>query len=230
LQQANLTLADLTGAEFYEALVEGTNFCEAKGLAEAKNLHTTRCSNVEYFEFVDRHWLEKRVSWEQLRVLGRLPLFGASWAALVAIPFFYYALDLYNRKVDLLRVWAEEQIVSGTDHNILAHAVLQHLHRELIPSLSLLTFFSTIFLVFGSTTFALFCPSRVKEFSLDQWRDQLGHSLIYYWPLAWRHRWLRVACVCCYAIGGVGAVWVLANKLLNVFWYIVQNASASWSR
>jgi hypothetical protein len=56
---------------------------------------------------------------------------------------------------------------------------------------------STILLAVGSTLYTFFCPSRIKEFSCDQWCDQLGHSLLHYWPLAWKHRYIRLTCAAC---------------------------------
>jgi hypothetical protein len=61
------------------------------------------------------------------------------------------------------------------------------------------------------------------QFNRDQWRDQLGHSLIHYLPLSWQHRWTRIVCLLLYAIGGAGVLVVLASKLWNVFWFIIAN-------
>ena len=71
-----------------------------------------------------------------------------------------------------------------------------------IPNQSMLIIFSTVLLASGATLYTFFCPSRVKEFSRDQWCDQLGRHLIHYWPLAWKWRYVRVVCALCYFFGG----------------------------
>jgi hypothetical protein len=38
--------------------------------------------------------------------MGRLPLFGASYTALILIPIALYGLALYNDNIDLMRAWA----------------------------------------------------------------------------------------------------------------------------
>ncbi len=64
-----------------------------------------------------------------------------------------------------------------------------------------------------SRCYKLACPSRVKSFSLDQWCDEHGHSLVHYWADAWQMRPLRLACVAMYLLGGLGAFYVLLTKL-----------------
>lgn len=119
--------------------------------------------------------------------MGRLPLFGVSYTVLILIPILFYSLALYNDKVELIRAWAEH-IVVLPDSTLprLAPFVLERLHPCPIPSLSFLLLVSTVLLAVGSTLYTFFCPSRVKEFGRDQWCDQLGHSLLHYWPLAWK--------------------------------------------
>jgi hypothetical protein len=66
----------------------------------------------------------------------------------------------------------------GGPYGVGAKVILDHLHREPIPSLSLLLLISTLLLGIGATIFTLACPPRIREFNRDQWRDQLGHSLL----------------------------------------------------
>jgi uncharacterized protein YjbI with pentapeptide repeats len=229
LEDANLTDANLDRADFFELHADLADFTHVRGLTRAVNLHTVRLSpntvrDVRNFETVLVPFLEKTFSWERIRFLGRLSLFGASYSALVAIPFLYYLFDIFNRKVDVIRAWATQEVADNGVYGTAAQAVLNHLHREQVPTLSLLLLISTILLGIGATIFALLCPTRVREFSRDQWCDQFGHSLVHYWPLAWRHRRLRVLCIVLYAVGGAGVVAVLVSKLWNVFWFIVENS------
>ena len=83
--------------------------------------------------------------------------------------------------------------------------LLEHLQpKRRIRDLSLVLLVSTVLLAIASTLYTFFSPSRIKEFSRDQWCDQLGRSLLHYWPLAWQHRWMRLICFACYTLGGIG--------------------------
>ena len=187
-------------------------------------------NDASCFETCYRPWPERWLDWERLRVVGRLPVFGISYTALILIPLVFYGLALYNDKIELVRTWAE-QVVALPHHPLqpLAPSVLERLHPHPVPSLSLVLLASTILLAAGSTLYTFFCPSRVKEFSRDQWCDQLGRSLLHYWPLAWKYRAIRLACAACYALGGLGAAWVLGNKLWHTALFILQHSAVPWS-
>ena len=83
-------------------------------------------------------------------------------------------------------------------------------------------------LAMGSTLFTFFCPSRIKEFSRDQWCDQLGRSLLHYWPFAWEYRWIRFLCAACYALGGAGALWVIGTKVWHTAQFILKHSELPW--
>jgi hypothetical protein len=87
---------------------------------------------------------------------------------------------------------------------------------------------STGLLAVASTLYTFFAPSRIKEFSRDQWCDQLGRPLLHYWPLAWKHRYIRLICAACYALGGGGALWVLGTKVGHTGWFIWRHSTWSW--
>lgn len=172
--------------------------------------------------------MDRWLDWQTVRIAGRLPVFGASYSALVAIPLFFYLLEIYNDKIALLRNWAGQTSARRTaaDYYI-ASAILERMHPLPVPALSALLLISTMSLAIGATIYALACPSRVKEFSLDQWRYQLGLSAVHYLADAWRRRIWRVAAFIFYLVGGVGAMIVLGSKLFNVAEFLLRNHS--WS-
>jgi uncharacterized protein YjbI with pentapeptide repeats len=172
---------------------------------------TDHTNDALYFETCIRSRPERWLDWECLRIVGRLPLFGASYTALILIPIIFYGLALYNNQVELVRRWAMEvrrwaeqtptlPVDSARLLEWLMDLVLWHLHPHPVPQQSFWLLFSTILLAVGSTLYTFFCPSRVKEFSRDQWCDQLGRSLVHYWPLAWKHRIIRLVCAGCYIV------------------------------
>jgi uncharacterized protein YjbI with pentapeptide repeats len=224
---ANMCGADISHADFYEASLADARMEHLRGAPAARNLLTTRIERpVHYFESAVLSPVDRWLDWETVRIAGRLPLFGASYSALIAIPLFFYGLKIYNDKIALLRHWAE-QTRSGTADYQMAQTVLDQLHPLPVPALSALLLLSTMCLAIGSTIYALACPSRVKEFSRDQWKYQLGLSIVHYLADAWRGRVWRVAAFVFYFIGGAGAAIVLVSKLVNVARFLLGNQA--WS-
>jgi Pentapeptide repeats (8 copies) len=237
LREADLRRTDLRGANLREALLAGANMRDVWGAYWAHGLEATRftptsgrgSSDAFYFETCIRFWPERWLDWERLRLWGRLPLFGPSYSALILILIIFYGLDLYNDYVKLVRAWAE-QVRAQPDLSLhrLAVLVLERLQQRPIPQQSLQLFFSTILLAVGSTLYTLKCPSRIKEFSQDQWCDQLGHSLVHYWPLAWQYRYIRLVCAACYVLGSAGALWVLLTKVCWGLRFILKYSPYPW--
>jgi hypothetical protein len=231
LSEANLSRADLSKANLSEADLSEAVLDSVQGAHHAHGLETAWLNrgDVRYFETCNRSWPEHVFDWERLRIVGRLPLFGISYTALILIPIVFYGLALYNDKVELIRAWAD-QVIASPDHpwQRLAPLVLERLHPRPIPHQSLLLLISTVLLAAGSTLYTFFSPSRIKEFSRDQWCDQLGRSLLHYWPLAWKHRYIRLICAACYALGGAGALWVLGTKVWHTAVFIWENSTWAW--
>ena len=227
--RANLGGADISDADFYETILTDARMERVRGAPAARNLLTTRIERpVYYFESAILSPLDRWLDWQTVRIAGRLPVFGASYSALVAIPLFFYLLEIYNDKVALLRIWAGQTSARGAaaDYYI-ASAILERLHPLPVPALSALLLISTIFLAIDATIYALACPSRVKEFSLDQWKYQLGLSAVHYLADVWRRRNWRVAAFVFYLFGGVGAMIVLGSELFSVAEFLLRNHS--WS-
>jgi len=225
LKESIFDNSNLSNADFYEANITLVNFKNARGLANAKNLDKSHVDkeNVKYFDFCIREFYEKWCDWEKLRIFGKLPLFGASYAALIFIPLFFYFLAIYNDKVDIVEVWAKQSLTINHSDS-LALLLIDRLHPLLVPNLSLVLLLSTLCLAIASSIYALVCPSRIKEFSKDQWTDQLGHSLVHYWALSWKYRKTRLTCLFFYIFGGIGVLWVIGNKVFNAAVFIFNNS------
>jgi hypothetical protein len=133
------------------------------------------------FESVKRTFCELWLNWEIIRLAGRLPLFAASYLALILIPLFFYGLAFYNSKVDLMLTWADTVAKSDPNYDF-AKLILETLRQQPTPSQSLFFVVSTAVLAFAATIYTFACPSRIKEFTEDVWVHQLGHRLVHYWP------------------------------------------------
>jgi uncharacterized protein YjbI with pentapeptide repeats len=244
---ADLTRADLRGAELHKADLFEANLANAdlsgvRGAERVYHLETVRFISTEdtqradfrndarYFETCYRPWPERGLDWERLRVVGRLPLFGLSYTTLIVILTVFYGLARYDEVITRVHAWAE-QTAPSTDHpllHMLASLLKDHVHSPRVPDLSLWLLVSTSLLVVASTLYTVACPSRIKEFSRDQWCDQLNRPLLHYWAKAWKYRYVRLICAACYALGAFTALWVLGNKVWEVGRYIWKYAVGSW--
>jgi len=205
----------INGADFNEAMLNGASLEHIKGASLARNLLTTDIgSGVRYFETAVRHWPERLLDWETIRIFGRLPIFGASYTGVILIPAYVYFLQIYNDKVEAARAWITHAVGTSTGLSATAaNAVLDHMRSEPVPDSFFWLFLSTFCLAVAATIYAFACPSRIKEFSRDQWCDELGRSLVHYWSAAWKGRTVRLACAALYAVGAAGAALALAPKL-----------------
>lgn len=231
LRESIFDNSNLSGVDFYEANITLANFKNARGLVKTINFDKAHVDkeegNVKYFDYCVRDWQEEWCDWEKLRIFGKLPLFGASYATLIFIPLFFYFLAIYNDKVDIVKVWAKQSLtINHSDP--LALLLIDRLHPLLVSNLSLVLLLSTLCLAIASSIYALVCPSRIKEFSKDQWTDQLGHSLVHYWALSWKYRKTRLTCLFFYVSGGIGVLWVIGNKVFNAAVFIFNNSQMTF--
>jgi hypothetical protein len=111
LSQADLSQANVSWANLREASLSDANLTRLKGAPNAHHLETVKLdSDARYFHTCDRTRLDRLLDWERLRIMGRLPLFGASYTALILIPLVFYVFALYNNNVDTMRNMVEEII------------------------------------------------------------------------------------------------------------------------
>jgi hypothetical protein len=220
---AQLDQANFHGASLLESRVDGASFDKASGLQRSLHLETVRIEELlpKYLETAVLPSIDRVLSWDRLRVIGKLPLFGASYSALLLMPFLVYLLEIFNGRVNQIRNAVANVSANGRGGE-LANALLRHLHTEPVPRLSFVLFLCTIVLAIGATIHVILCPPRIKEFSKEQWQDQLGRSLIHYLPFSWKHRWARIVCAICYAVGGGGVLFVLLTKIIGALVYLAQ--------
>lgn len=226
LNGINFNDAQLYRTDFYETKLSGCSFKNTFGMPASKNLETIIIASrdINYFELCNQKFTERLFDWEHIRTFGKLPLFGASYVALILIPIVFYCFALYNEKIEMVRVWAQS-LLGNPDNPLfsIAVVVVDYLHPLLIPKMSLLMLISTVLLAIASTCYTLFCPSRVKEFSKDQWVDQLDKPLIHYWPFSWRFKWIRIISFACYVVGGAGVLFVILKKVFNAGVFVLQH-------
>ncbi len=172
-------------------------------------------------------WIDRWTSWEFLGVAGRLPLFGLSTTALLAIPLLTWVIDLYNNQAAHLRRWAATYAGDLQAVPALAQAV-ERIQPIMMPSLMLWTLIATFLLGVASALYALCCPSRIREFTSDRWIDELRQHPIRYLPLSWEKRWLRLIVAGCYLVGGGLSLVILLHKLGGAALHIISVTTHPW--
>lgn len=164
-------------------------------------------------------WCRWPSTWADLRGVGTLPFFGLSYAGVPLLLILISGIDFYNLQVAALAAWGSEL---GNEAGGLAGTV-RRLHRLAVPFETALLLASGIALMGASTIYAVCCPSRIKEFSLQRWVEEFGKDPIHYLPLSWHRpmwRWLALAL---YGIGGVLAFTVLALRFSAAWQQLWRN-------
>ncbi|MEW8086172.1 MAG: pentapeptide repeat-containing protein [Candidatus Thiodiazotropha endolucinida] len=216
---------DFNKCSFYNLSISNVKMTRSYGIHTSLGLDTLSFppDQITSFETTIQEWPKKYFDWENLRTVGRLPLFGASYFALIVIPIYFYGLDIYNLNIELIRDWAIQSTQKDTiTSKYLAEFIIDKVYPLPVPTRSLGILISTILLAFGSTLYTFFCPSRIKEFSKDQWVDELNKSLVNYWPFSWRNRSIRLLSSLFYIAGGFCLLLFLFEKLYGVILYVVK--------
>ena len=261
LTQANLQYTNLSHVNLYRANLTGANLKGVKGAQCALNLEMVLLGRQDVVDFdtCERDLYDKWLDWERFRVVGRLPLFSASYTALILIPIIFYIFSLYNSGVQSARDVVEQvepqlelliqsardmagqvepQLGSRIQQGIgdientlykIIDVVKSHLTFLKVPSQSFYILISTVLLATGSTLYTFLCPSRIKEFGRDQWCDEIGRPLVHYWPFAWKYPRARLCCAICYTLGGAIALGVIVTKVLRAAYFIITNSDLWYS-
>ncbi|MEM7244998.1 MAG: pentapeptide repeat-containing protein [Acidobacteriota bacterium] len=173
LRGADLSGTDLTGADLTRVSLTRADLTGANGTEH----RSAEPGGPVDFDSVETGRLDRLWDWEHMRVLGRLPLFGVSYLALILVPAMMFLLAFYNVRVADLNELGEE--VAGAlqgypattskelvqpDALLAVADFLRGAETQAVPSQSFLLLVSTVLLAMASTTYTLACPSRVKEF------------------------------------------------------------------
>lgn len=183
-----------------------------------------------YYSYLPRYIFR----WELISVLGKLRLFTLSYLALVAIPIVVYFISRWNHLMGFgvnaassFKDQPETQILE-TPHWVLnASKYIVENKSEVIldvPSNMMTLFYSTLLLAIGTTLYSFCCPSRIKQFTKDQWCDELQRDEIEYTPLNWNSPVSRIVCWLSYTFGGALAVLYMVPRLYDAFKYIKDNS------
>lgn len=196
--------------------------CSGLDTIRIDDADATWLSNHQFdFQRINVSWATRWSSWEIIRAFGQLPLFGVSISAVILIPLLLFALSIYNSQIVYLHNWEAALHASSM-------AWVAALQPVAMPALTLFTLIGTVLLAIASTLFAVACPARVKEFSLQRWTDELRRPTLHYLAHSWKYHWTRRICMICYVLGGSITATILGIKLIEAALYVLAHTPMPW--
>ncbi|MDD2463142.1 MAG: pentapeptide repeat-containing protein [Desulfobulbus sp.] len=223
LENTKLNKCDLKGCNFHETVIGKTEFDGCKNLSSTSNLEKTIVkSSPEKYEVNKYNVIDNIFNWEIVRIFGKLPLFGASYLAIVLIPILFGIIKYLNNHIQIINNFIKSNyIFKISKAQIFADQYIIHKITLIsYPDFPELILISSILLAIGSTIYNLFCPSRIKEFSHDVWVDQLYREPIHYFPVAVKNRPMILISLISYTFGAILSLFVIINNLLKTINYI----------
>lgn len=196
------------------------------GVFDARQLDRSIVDATEYHIPLE-YALEKpaRMPWDRIRRIGRLPIFAASTGLLIGVPLFNWLLYQFDRSLRSFEASMKDLAESSDDAmSGLAGAVVEHIHFVPIPSQMAWAFFGTLALFIASLLYQLACPTRVQQYTRDQWVDELGNSMFHYDLHAFSRPILRRTCFSFYVLG----TFIMTPVILKKFWSTLSIISSGW--
>lgn len=181
--------ADLSHTKFMDCKMGPTNLQRITFVGEHQPLH----------DFTETIQCDLWLTWGQLRLIGNLPLFSASYTALAFSLTYINCVEAINRSkaIDFLKY------PIGVPHRVS------------------MILFASIMLAIGATMYAIFCPKRVQQFAETQWVEEFGHSRLQYFSDSWsRQRWLWATFVFT-VLGGTVSVLLFVEFLCYAIRYLM---------
>lgn len=164
LTGVNLLRADLRGTNLYGAELTNTTWGEVR-LDKDTNLEATvwrpeHDSPNDRSESLRLSSVQKAFSWNAIRFLADIPLFGGAYLLLVLTLVFVSVVEWLNANP----------------------FVLAFQYPVPLPTSTRLLLLGSVFLAVGSTVFQIACPPRVREFSRARWVEELSRpGVLHVW-------------------------------------------------
>ena len=230
LNDADFTKSNCKNSTFYEANLEGANFLNCNlsavnfdnsiNLSKAKNLEYTETNSETTINHLTIPWYDRYFSWEMISTIGKLPLFGASYTALIAMPIIFSLIAHYNKNIQSLK----SGVSLNTDPFLNSlKVILENLKLYSLPTGMLWFFSASLLLAIASTIYSIACPKRIKTFNREEWQYDNKEHLLHYLAHSWKYRLWRLVAGITYLTGGSIALIFILIKLWSAGIYIIDN-------
>jgi len=139
------------------------------------------------------------LTWGRIRTLGKLPIFGISWAALaVSLTLIIFIGRINDSKAITIFKYPLD-----------------------FPERVLVTLFSSLALVIGTTIFRLYCPREIQEFSEAEWVIQHRQPRLIYLSKASVYYPAQLLSSIGIGLGGLASIGLLIDRLIAAIKYLI---------
>jgi hypothetical protein len=241
---ANFDQSILSGAKFVSCNLERATFrnvklclvridrCVLDGANFQGSCHFSEIDELESCVINDSHsdvsielsqcrFIDRLLNWAHIRTVGQLRLFLPSYVGLFASIVVLSSIAFINNYMQAGHDALGDLIERGIFKGALAERLL-HIAEPLRPSWRHFAVLGSALALATGATLYLLCPSRIREFTLDQWKYVAKRPVFEYHVSSWNKPRTRLSCVIAYGIGGALALALLIDTLFHLFLLLWQ--------
>ncbi len=206
-REASMVGCPLTEVDFTDADLRGTVLTNST--FENATLNKTKLDGVRFDRLHGAFWdasdriklsfVDRRINWDSLRFVGRLPLFGVSYVALIASVVVINTIGLLN----------STELLSAIEYPVP------------IPKRMIGFLVASSMLAIGATIYEFFCPPRPRTFSVVEWVEQHGHPRLMFLQQSLKRPRARVLALIFTVSGGLLSAFLAIDRVIAAFKYVV---------
>jgi len=230
LAGANFSGTDLTGASFHRADVSGININGAKLIGArglfGKGRAIARTKPIEEYaaQTAIYGWQDDLATWERLRIIGSLRLFGVSYLTVIAIVLYATFAKWYNPLAAHARDSARTMSEIATDAVPIWVNVLSRLPDLPLPTHLGWQLLATLSVAAAATLYAICCPSEVQEQSEVRWTRAMNQPLWEYRSANWSRLLARYLCLLLFLAGVAYSLYYIIWRTIIAIGYLFTGA------
>ncbi len=165
-------------------------------------------------------------SWERLRTIGQLRLFGVSYLAVIAIASYTLLAKWHNTRVVASAHAAAERAEALGESDLWA-TFLSALPELPTPAHLGFQLLATASLAVAATIYALRCPNEVREATEVGWTRRMDQPLWEYRSAKWSRALARYLCLVFFLVGGLYTLGYLLARASSAIAYLLRGLSVS---
>lgn len=226
LSGANCERADLSLAVISGVKMAAASFAGARGLFGPGRASDTpdpvvhiEAQKARFRYSWEENWLCRQWSWESLRFIAGLRLFGVSYAAVVAIVLYSLLARWHNtRFVEMVAEVASKSKAV----NPLLHGVALRLPQLPVPWHLGTQLLATFLVAAAATVFQLRCPDEIKEATEVHWTRSMSQPLWEYRAASWAYPRARYVCAVLFLLGGSYSIIYIGYRAIFAVLYLFR--------
>ncbi|TVQ54245.1 MAG: pentapeptide repeat-containing protein [Phycisphaerales bacterium] len=234
LNSADLSGANLTGASLFRADVSqmditGARLIRARGLfGKGRAIARTKPIGEHAAQTAIYGWKYDLATWERLRIIGSLRLFGVSYLTVIAIVLYATFAKWYNAFAADARESAEaaRDMIDGVGESFpIWVTVLSQLQDLPLPTHLGWQLLATLTVAAAATIYAICCPSEVQEQTEVRWTRAMNQPLWEYRAANWSRWWARYLCLVLFLAGGAYSAYYIVWRTMIAIGYLFSGSA-----